>query len=291
MSVIDNVDLDYIHNEIAMDNSHDAINIIVEGMTDAKLMEDFTIEDKCSIYHVDSRDNVIDLMRRLEAEGKTAYTVAIVDADQNKIMGETLPAHMLYTDTNDIETMIFWSDAFYKIARQLFEASKTPDRASISAIRKNVRIQALFVGELRLVSKRMGWYLSFKDSNTKKDLDFKKFIDYRTMKYGGDKVLVEAVKNHSKLHKLATKDVMTEILILRKEKHPSVELVVGHDVTKVITLALKHVLGKEETKNFNREQVEIVFRAAYGNDDFKKTYLRTAMEDAVRDCGISFLKN
>ena len=44
-------------------------------------------------------------------------------------------------------------------------------------------------------------------------------------------------------------------------------------------------------KNFNREQVEIVFRAAYGNDDFKKTYLRTAMEDAVRDCGISFLKN
>ena len=45
MSVIDNVDLDYIHNEIAMDNSHDAINIIVEGMTDAKLMEDFTIED------------------------------------------------------------------------------------------------------------------------------------------------------------------------------------------------------------------------------------------------------
>ena len=111
------------------------------------------------------------------------------------------------------------------------------------------------------------------------------------MKYGGDKVLVEAVKNHSKLHKLATKDVMTEILILRKEKHPPVELVVGHDVTKVIALALKHVLGKEETKNFNREQVEIVFRAAYGNDDFKKTYLRTAMEDAVRDCEISFLKN
>lgn len=56
MSVINNVDLDYIHNEIAMDNSHDAINIIVEGMTDAKLMEDFTIEDKCSVYHVDSRD-------------------------------------------------------------------------------------------------------------------------------------------------------------------------------------------------------------------------------------------
>ena len=39
------------------------------------------------------------------------------------------------------------------------------------------------------------------------------------------------------------------------------------------------------------EKAEIVFRTAYGNDEFKKTYLRAAMEDTVRDCGITFLKS
>lgn len=291
MSVIDNVDLDYIHNEIAMDNSHDAINIIVEGMTDAKLMEDFTIEDKCSIYHVDSRDNVIDLMRRLEAEGKTTYTVAIVDADQNRIMGETLPAHTLYTDTNDIETMIFWSDAFFKIARQLFEASQTPDRASIREKARIIQNYALKVGELRIVSKRMKWYLSFKDSEARKDLDFKKFIDFRTMTYKGDEELINAVKGHSRRLDLDSNEVRREIQKLRSEKHYLAHIVIGHDLTKVIAVALRNAYGKPETSRYDYSQVEIVFRAAYHNEDFKKTHLRAAMEETLRVCGITFLKN
>lgn len=292
MSLKKEVDINTICNEISMDNSHSEICIIVEGATDAKLMEDFTVDDKCSIYQVTTRDNVVELMNMLKNRAKNDYTIGIVDNDQNRLDGkEVLPPNTLYTDTNDIETMIFWSGAFPKIARQLFAYEKTPDAASISKVQKLLGSNAMRVGELRIVSKRNGWNLSFKDSSGKKDLDFKKFINWRTdMAYTGDDDLITAVKGHCHRPDINNADAKRGLIELRKERHNPCEVVVGHDLTKMVALALKQAYCNDETKNFEKGQVELAFRLAYSLDFFRNSQLYQNMNGMMAHHGIVFMR-
>lgn len=292
MSLKKEVDIDTICNEISMDNSHSEICIIVEGATDAKLMEDFTVDENSSIYQVKTRDNVVELMNMLKERAKNDFTIGIVDDDHNRMEGtEVLPPNTLYTDTNDIETMIFWSGAFPKIARQLFAYEETPDAASIIKIQRLLGGNAMRVGELRIVSKRKGWNLSFKDSGGKKDLDFKKFVNWKTdMTYMGDDSLITAVKGHCHRPDINNVDAKRGLQDLRKEKHKPIEVIVGHDLTKMVALALKQVFGNDETKNFEREQVELAFRLAYSLNLFQKTQLYKNMNGLMAHHGIVFMR-
>lgn len=290
MSVKREVTIDVVHNEIAMDNTRSTIYIIVEGETDAKLLEDFTIEENCSIYQVKTRDKVIELMSRLQQEGKNDCVVAIVDNDQHRIFNdENLPEHTFYTDTNDIETMILWSDCFYKIAHQLFASSKTPDKAAVDSIRDMIIDRAMKIGELRAVSKRNGWNLSFKESSSHKEIDYSKFLKRQDLQYAGDDVLVRTVKNHSRMPAIPEDKAIEDMVLLSNEAYDPKMLVVGHDATKVISFALKQMLCNHDTKGLEYNQVEIVFRAAYTNEAFKDSTLRERMEKAVENIGVKYL--
>lgn len=290
MGLRDEVNIDTIRNEIAMDSSHSEINIIVEGATDAKLFEDFTDEGKCTIYQVKTRNNVIQLMVELANINRNSYTLGIVDNDQYRLMGgEDLPPNTLYTDTNDIETMIFWSPAFPKIARHLFAYEATSDIAKIKTVQDMLAERALRVGELRIVDKRKGWGLSFKEGGGKRDLEFKKFIERSNLNYKGDDALINAVKGHSQMPQIDSDVVKTELDALRKENHHPSEIIVGHDLTKVIALALKQKFGKKETNDYEREQVEISFRLAYSLDVFRSSHLYQEMTNIMRHHQIAFM--
>lgn len=287
----DEIDLDEISNEIAMDNSHTEICIIVEGATDAKLLEDFTVEDKCSIYLVKTRENVIELMRRLEALNKNQYTIGIVDDDQHRITGENLPANTIYTDTNDIETMIFWSGAFPKIARQLFAFGSTADKNKVVEIQKFLQKCAIPIGEMRLADKRMGWKLSFKDSGGKKDLDFCKLFNWKDdMSFLGDKVMINVVKGHSKRPEIDEKEALKELKAVRQYKYSPKQIIVGHDLTRVIAVAMKKKYYKKETEGYDKDQIEVSFRLAYSLDLFKKSNLYQAMKGMMSHHGIDYLQ-
>ena len=292
MGLRNEVTIDSIRNEIAQsESSHSEINIIVEGATDAKLLEDFTNEEKCTIYQVKTRANVITLMDELARIKKNSYTIGIVDDDQNRLMGgEVLPPNTLYTDTNDIETMIFWSPAFPKIARHLFAYEKTPDSAEIKKLHSMFKDRAIKVGELRIVDKRKGWGMSFKDGGGKGDLDFGKFISWKSdFSYKGDNDLINAVKGHSHRPEIKNEEANEGLVALRKEKHKPWEIVVGHDLSKVIALALRKYLGKKETENFKREHVEVSFRLAYSLDDFKSSQLCQEMMSLMSHHKIDFI--
>lgn len=288
MGVQVEVTKDFVFNSIAMDNTGSDVNIIVEGATDASLLFGFTDESCCNIYYMKKRDNVLELMSKLEAEGKLNNTVAIIDRDQEDIFPQTdLPANTFYTDTNDIETMILYSESFYRIAGQIFPITKCPDRAAIDGIRNLLIERALPIGELRIVDKRNGWNLSYKKKE-KKDLEFKNFIDKRTFVYKGDKALIDAIKAFSVRPDVNTPEAVTGLSALRAEGHDPLKIIVGHDVTRVIALAFKQFLHKEETEGLENEQVEITFRAAYNKNDFIATNLANNMINALTHLNINF---
>ena len=178
MSLRNEIDKESVFNSISMDRSLSSYYLIVEGATDATLFLDFTDENTCDIIYMSSRENVIDLMSDLERESRNTNVFAIVDKDQEAIFPtiEKLPSHTFFTDLNDIESMIFFSDSFYKVAKQLFPISKCSSNQSIDGIRDLIINLALSIGELRLVSKREKMNLCFKKPPKRKELDFKKFI-------------------------------------------------------------------------------------------------------------------
>ena len=282
MSLRNEIDKESVFNSISMDRSLSSYYLIVEGATDATLFLDFTDENTCDIITLNSRENVINLMTDLESAKKNTNVFAIVDKDQEAIFPtiEKLPSHTFFTDLNDIESMIFFSDSFYKVAKQLFPISKCSSNQSIDGIRDLIINLALSIGELRLVSKREKMNLCFKKPPQRKELDFKKFIRQKDMVYEGDDKLIEAVKGHSLKPQIDTAVVKQALETLRSEKHSIHDIIVGHDVTRIIALALKQKFSKEVSKDFNNEQVELSFRLGYSKDDFLKSKLATDIINA-----------
>lgn len=58
----------------------------------------------------------------------------------------------------------------------------------------------------------------------------------------------------------------------------------------MVALALKQVYGNDETKSFEREQVEVAFRLAYSLDLFHKSQLYQNMNGLMAHHGIVFLR-
>lgn len=289
MSLHVEVSKEFVFNSIAMDNTRSDVNIIVEGATDASLLFDFTDESCCNIYYLKTRDKVLELMKELEDAGKVDNTVAIVDKDQEDVYPQTqLPSHTFYTDTNDIETMILVSDSFYRIASQLFPSSKCPDRAAIEGIRQLLIDRALPIGELRIIDKRHQWNLSFKDSGGKKDVEFKKFIKRQNFDYLGDDTLVNTIKGHNHRPEINTDQVLAELEQLRQEGHSHTEIIVGHDISRIIALALKQYMTKAETASFDKEQVEVAFRLGYQKEHFIGSQLGQSILQATNHLDINF---
>lgn len=280
---------EFVFNSIAMDNTGSDVNIIVEGSTDASLLYDFTDESCCNIYYMKTRKLVLELMKELEDAGKLNNTVAIIDRDQENVFPQTeVPSKTFYTDTNDIETMILVSDSFYKIASQLFPPSKCSDRAAIDGIRLLLIERALPIGELRIIDKRHHWNLSFKDSGGKKDVEFKKFIRRQDFNYLGDDILINTIKGHNHRPEIDNNQVKEELAQLRQEGHSPFDIVVGHDITRTIALALKQFLKKTETETFEKDQVEIAFRLGYNKDHFMSSRLVESILAATSHLGINF---
>lgn len=283
MSLRSQIEIDDIHNEIAMDNSRSAVYLVVEGETDEKLFEDLTNEEYCTVKSVGNKDAVISMMTRLMYEGKAKWVVGIVDNDQTRLNSEKLPYHTVYTDTNDIETMILWSDAFYKVARHLFKPSKTPNKQAIENLRDLMIERALPISELRVVDKRNHWGFSFKD------LNYGKFIKKTNFEYEGDQTLIRKLKAVSQMEYINEAEIEEGLKNLRNESHDAKAILVGHDLTKIIAHSLSNYLGKSATKDFNNEQVELFFRSAYTVDDFKKTRLRAEIAGLMAWTKLSFL--
>ena len=268
MSQKNSDDLETIHNEVAMDNSRSTVYLIVEGETDEKLFQDLTNEDYCTVFSVGNKDAVISMMTRLMYEGKGDCVIGIVDNDQTRLFSEKLPFHVVYTDTNDIETMILWSDAFYTVARHLFKPSKTPNKQAIDDIRKKLVERAMPISEMRIIDKRKHWGLSFKD------LNYGKFIKKANLDYEGDKKLIEKLKAVSQKPHVDEAVALEGLKNLRQERHPAPMILVGHDLTKVIAHSLANCYGKSSTKDFDNEQVELFFRSSYSPEHFRRTQLR-----------------
>lgn len=284
MALIDLIDIDDIHNEIAMDNTGSSVNVIVEGFTDAELFDGLFSQDRCNIYCPKSKEMVLELMRRLESEDKYSMTIAIVDDDHDELFGKQRPQHTFRTDTNDIETMILKSDAFYTIARGLYPRKYILNNESIDRLRESIIQWALPMGELRLTARLNNWPLSFKDRIEIKgqgvkarkvlyEFKMKNYMDSASMTYTGDDKFVSYVILHTDWAGVGKEEVLEKLSDVRSQHHTPYEIIIGHDVSRVIALSLSKKYKKDVSENLTESQIELTFRVAYCKEFFRQSKL------------------
>lgn len=211
-------------------------------------------------------------------------TIAIVDDDHDEILGNPRPQHTFRTDTNDIETMILKSDAFYNIARGLYPRKFTMNNESIDKIRELIIQWAFPLGELRLTARINNWPLSFKERAVKKgqgpkakevvyEFKMRKYMDYATMTYTGDEKFVPYVIEHSDYNGIKQDDVINELNKVRDSQLPPYKIIIGHDVSRVIVLSLSKKFKKEVSERLTDSQIELYFRGAYSKEFFQQSQL------------------
>lgn len=295
-------------NEIRMASEEKFI--IVEGNSDSKLLDPF-FEENVRILNprmgINNKGVVINTVqevlsrktKRIFYRGKEV--AGIIDADFNRIFGNIRNdlQNLFYTDTHDIDSMIFSTNAFRKVINFLYWH---PEIVNIKKIREKC-IE---------ISSEFGFYLlSFYENrlhNLKEAFKpIEQFFDKNLI--FNHKKAIKKLKLLCKNGIISRSDVINIKLSLIQRKHQNLDLYQlanGHDLIRVfimLTLWDKMNLKKKRT-NFkykkllidysNRreyliKELEDILRISYEYDFFKNSNLYKQIITYQKTNGINFL--
>ncbi|HEY9809889.1 MAG TPA: DUF4435 domain-containing protein [Halomicronema sp.] len=264
-----------IANDIRMLRSHHTGSfLIVEGDTDTRLFKNLVDSQKCHVQSAMNKDMALKVLDILEQD-KFAGVLAIVDADFWHLEG-TKPqsSNLVLTDTHDLETMILKSPALEKVLAEFGSENKiktVPEKFK-KDIRRLIIEAGVCLGYLRWISLQENLSLKFEG------LSFNKFVDDKTL-IVDEYALIKAVKNNSQKPSLDERDIQRKIQKLKKEGYDGWCVCRGHDLMKILSIALCKLLGTNDTTDVKSEQLEKVLRVAYERAYFCQTKLYTAIQE------------
>ena len=239
--------------------------LIVEGETDARLYgEKFTDPSGCKTQAAGNKQKAIAVLQILDQVTFTG-ALAIVDADFAALENaQPDSTNLFFTDWHDLDCMIFDSPAFDYILAEFVSEEKI--RLLGKDIKQALVQAALPVGCLRWASLKNGWSLKFEG------LDFKKFLDNKTLAVDRNK-LVTTARNHSQCQHLPEADLRQSIATILAQKHPPLHLCCGHDLIAVLSFSMLKTIGTYNANEVRPEVMERSLRLAYEFAHFVETAL------------------
>jgi Protein of unknown function (DUF4435) len=203
--------------------------LIVEGETDARVLDRFIDSTSCDFEVGFGKKNVINALDLLEDEGFPGV-VAIVDADFDRLLGKTYRLENLrLTDSHDLDLTIFVTSALERYIAEhadkyLFKKQFTAD---ISTVRTRVINASLPLAYCRFTSEHKNIDLYFKD------LKHDKFVNLDDLSTDSDQLVAELVARSST--KCTAASLKTYIETEAAENHDPYQLANGHDVAAIIS--------------------------------------------------------
>lgn len=298
-----------IMNEIRMASSEKFI--IVEGNSDSKLLNPF-LEDNVRILNPRTGSNnkgvVIGTIQKVHSRKTKNFfyrgkeVAGIIDADFNRIYGNIrhdLP-NLFYTDTHDIDSMIFSADAFRKIITFLYW---DPENVNVMKIReKCVEISSEF--GLYLLSFHENGLYNFKETFKPIEQFFDQNLTFNHKK------AVKKLKFLCKKNNISRSNLFSLKLSLIQRKFQNLDLYQlanGHDLVRIFTMLTiwgKYKLKKKrmgykykselatnpEKRKYIVSEIEDLLRISYEYDFFKNSNLYKQIIAYQKTNGINFLR-
>ena len=278
--------------------------LIVEGGSDSKVLKPF-FKKNVHILNPNMVSNnkgvvieVIEVLSKKTKENTSGgkKVIGIVDADFNRITGNLRNdlQNLFYTDTHDIDSMIFSTNALEKVIDFLYYR---PENVNIDNIRK----------KCFEIASEFGFYLlSFYDNNLhhikKKFKPIERYFDedqiflHLKAKKSLDELMGESRSDLTKIEKAYNR---------RKNQNlDRYQMANGHDLVRVLimltlwgsmNLIKKGMIDDDATVNLvQREKLikefENIFRISYEFDFFRNSNLHKQIIIYEKTIGITFLR-
>jgi hypothetical protein len=174
------------------------------------------------------------------------------------------------TDTHDLETMIFSSEALDTLLKEFGESSVIK-KLSLP-VRSLLITAALPIGYLR-------WLSSPSQRNiglTFKGISFAKFINRRNL----DTDIYDLIMETKKISRTAIHPGVLKKEIQRlccSGAHDPWQLCSGHDMVEILSIGLASIFGNCRTKGITKDSLDAILRLVYDYNNFCKTKLCNSM--------------
>ncbi len=242
--------------------------ILVEGSSDKDFYQLFTDKNESKLVTTSGKPSsklkAIKILEILEQSGFTGI-LAIVDADFDRLENVRYPSlNLLYTDTHDLETMLIKSCALDKVITVFGSEAKIAKFQQHQDIRKTLLDAGLIIGYLFWGSQVKKLNLTFSK------LEFSKFINHKNLQIDELK-LIQEIKNKSQASSLPDEDLKQLLINKQNEKHDPWEICRGHDLVKILAIALRKLIGTNNKKEVEPDILERSLILAYEKAWFIKT--------------------
>ncbi|WP_124981280.1 DUF4435 domain-containing protein [Nonlabens xiamenensis] len=282
--MVEHITVERIANAIMLNTSFNGYYLIVEGPKDSNLYGKFVDDKNIAIKEAFGNQRVQNVLELLEERGFDRK-IGVIDSDFRKITGDLIELDGLFlTDDHDIEIMVIKTKALESVVRVFCSKAKIEsfEKKNGKTIREKLLELGTEIGYLKLASKTYDLGLVFKPKNPEgNQLKYKNFISDKTLEYLGDEKLIETVFNYSINRKVKTesKEVINQRLLdIKKDDYDVSQLVNGHDLSNVLFILMKKVLGSKNNMLYDHNAVEDSLTLAFDYDDFKATDLYKNLE-------------
>jgi len=285
-----------IANAICQDTSYKGKYILVEGQNDYVLFRKFFDQSQVQIQNSHGKENILDAYDIINQRGFT-NVIGIVDSDFDNLNGVVNEREFIfYTDTHDLETMLFTSEAFNAVIDAHCEEDKLKKFLVEEKSKQLTDIifeKTSHLGYLKWANNIYKWGLLFKPKEVDKpELKVTNFLPKDTLKFKDIPTMVKTVFNYSrgKVEINIDEDSVVEIVTrMSSNKVDYLQLCNGHDLATVFALGLKKKISSLDSNAVNSTQVEKDLVLAYESRHFSNTGLYKEIKDYEEKNGYRLL--
>ena len=257
-----------ICNEISMGRAaFDGVYLVVEGVTDSRLYGKFLDKRAATVIVAHSRDNAEKTVREMSRNRRDGRVIGIVDADLDLLKGRRAEPPLFRTDKRDLETMIISSGALDDVVDEYGDTEKVGRfEERRGSIREAVLDASYPIGLLMFISAEMGLGLSFKD------LDFRRFIDSRTLSLDA-RAMVSEVVDSSANHHVSERELFSLLSDRAHALDDRWKAARGHDAVSILLMGLRDGFGSYNAHRLDEGGLGGALRLAFSDADFASTRL------------------
>lgn len=246
---------------------HEAF-ILIEGESDKTFFN--TLMGSTPKVHFRSVGGWERVHNTIQLAQEEAYStiLGIIDSDYHQLIGDgiTENSQLLFTDSNDIEMMLFYSKAFEKFLSVCADENKLK---GYEDPRKPILTASAYVGALRAVSLANQYNFKFDG------FECKDFVDRNTLAANFRK-LIEKITQRTRTNGTkvtVTNDELEAQVNTFLQAHNTHALCNGHDVLDVLSIAMTKLFASSSANQYNSDALFDYLLLGYSVEEFQKSNL------------------
>lgn len=250
--------------------------VLVEGESDISFFNTF-FNNQCNIHFrsVNGWEQVYNTILLAQKEAFT-HILGVIDSDYHQIIQDGVLENdqLFFTDSHDIEMMLFLSNSYEKF---LIVCANEKKLKAYTDMRSPIIHAASYLGALRAISLLNQYNFHFEG------FECKDYIDRNTLSPDRKK-LIEKIVQRTRSKGTEVK-VTNDIIEMQVEsfinEHGAQPVCNGHDVLEILCIAMVKLYASSSSNHYSAESLFNHLLMGYSNEEFQKSMLSRKLNNWI----------